>query len=203
MVEHRERKVGAGRDGPSGACCGFNVSATARHQGQNQGITPRSPILRTSQDQGQFRGVIEMGFYDQASSSRTSFGGTHRNAHFPFGVFSAANYGAAAAYPGKGTISQMRSAAAKLLGPAKGSSVKARLAINQCDPARDLVVKVVKTWVDAVWDRQLEPGVMNTAWKRAKSAGVVIFQLWMDIGPLISKTFFCVIFVFFLVFLDL
>ena len=36
------------------------------------------------------------------------------------------------------------------------------------DPAKDLTVEVVKTWADAIWDRQVEATVMSAAWVRAK-----------------------------------
>ena len=64
---------------------------------------------------------------------------------FRIGMLLAATYGAIVAYPCKATLSQMRSAAAAMLGPSQGASVTARLAINLCGPGRDLLVKTIKT----------------------------------------------------------
>ena len=87
---------------------------------------------------------------------------------FRTGIMPAAQFGVATSYPTKTTISGMRTAASSTLGSAKGSSVTARLAIRQCDPAYDLAVKVIKTLVNAVWDQQVEGAVMAAAWRRAQ-----------------------------------
>ena len=88
---------------------------------------------------------------------------------FRTGILPASSYDSTVAYPGKGTLAQMRVAAAAVLGLTKGISVTARLAIHQCDPARYLAMRAIKTWVDAVWDQQVEATVMSSAWRRAKN----------------------------------
>ena len=87
---------------------------------------------------------------------------------FRTGIIPAAQYGVATSYSAKAIIAGKRIAASHVLGPSKGSSVTARLAIHQCDPAYDLTVKVIKTWVHAVWDQQVESSVMAAAWRRAQ-----------------------------------
>ena len=62
------------------------------------------------------------------------------------GVLPATTYGASIAYPPASAITQMRTTASRLLGTTKGSSVTARLAINRCDPEKELVAKAINTW---------------------------------------------------------
>ena len=86
---------------------------------------------------------------------------------FRTGLAPAAMYGSVVAMPKRGTLSDMRRVAARAVGPTKGRSTAARLAINKCDPAWTVINRTVMQWASAVWDAAMCPRVMQHAWRYA------------------------------------
>ena len=87
---------------------------------------------------------------------------------FRTGIIPATTYGATVTYPSAATIKQMRSYTSGLLGPTKSASTTARLAIQQCDPERDIVERTTITWASALWDNSIE-AIVAEAWRQAIS----------------------------------
>ena len=86
---------------------------------------------------------------------------------FRTGLAPAAMYGSVVAMPKRGTISDMRRAAARAIGPTKGRSIAARLAVNKIDPAWTVINRTVMIWASAIWDAAVCPRIMQHAWRYA------------------------------------
>ena len=54
-----------------------------------------------------------------------------------------------------------------MLGGTKGASVTARLAVNACDPALQVIKKAIAYWTQAVWDESVPDATLRYAWKFA------------------------------------
>ena len=90
--------------------------------------------------------------------------GTHI---FRTAVTPAALYGSSVAMPRLGTERSMRRDAARAFGPLRGRSITARLAVNRCDPAQQIVSKPIAAWCQAVWDARVSTDTLQSAWKYA------------------------------------
>ena len=90
--------------------------------------------------------------------------GTHI---FRTAVTPATLYGSSVAMPRLGTERSMRRDAARAFGPLRGRSTTARLAVNRCDPALQIVGKPIASWCQAVWDARIPSDTLQSAWKFA------------------------------------
>ena len=64
-------------------------------------------------------------------------------------------------------VRQLRTQSANAIGPAAGRSTSTRLLLEGMDAAEVLATKAVMAWVNGLWDRLVEPSVMQRAWQFA------------------------------------
>ena len=86
---------------------------------------------------------------------------------FRTAVAPSALYGSSVALPRIGTVREMRRDAARAFGPLLGRSITARLAVNACDPALQVIKKAIAYWTEAVWDESVLDATLRYAWKFA------------------------------------
>ena len=86
---------------------------------------------------------------------------------FRTGLSPAATYGSVVAMPKRGTMVQMRRAAARAIGPVKGRSTAARLAVNKLDPTWTVISRTVMQWASSIWDASTSPQLLQHAWRYA------------------------------------
>ena len=135
---------------------GIIVARKAKHLGVQFG-----PGGRTKDPSGRNSRWIR----NAARTARTIRLGRRLGAHvFSTGLKPAVLYGSSVAIPNATVVKHMRRAAGKVIGPMKGRSLIARLAVNLCDPCWDTIRKPISAWVDAVWDQRLPAVKMKRAW---------------------------------------
>ena len=101
-------------------------------------------------------------------ASRTARLGRRLGRHvFRTGLAPAVTYGSVVAMPKRGTLLQMRRAAARVIGPIKGRSMAARLAVNKVDPAWTVISRTVMQWAGSIWDATMCPQLLQHAWRYA------------------------------------
>ena len=138
---------------------GVGVKTKAKHLGVNfqPGARTRAPTEALSRWSGTMKRRI-----------RARRLGRKLGHHvFRTGIMPATVYGSTVTFPAVGVLKNMRSAASRMLGGAKGASATARLAVNRCDPGYDLACKSVINWASAIWDQLIDTDVMEAAWRHA------------------------------------